>query len=146
MGRDPTEQAAPDLFSTDLVRDASAVSTKPPATETPVNAPSQKHVLPKKLRHAIAQLNDAEWDELFKIAFDEAKRRGRLPRNFETDLATLWSRRRSDLASKPTPPTDKPRQVNISEVSLTRGQVNAVRAAFKAGITPYELRDSSGFL
>ena len=28
------------------------------------------------------------------------------------------------------------RPVDIAEVSLTRGQVNAVRAAFKAGITP----------
>jgi hypothetical protein len=30
-------------------------------------------------------------------------------------------------------------------LSLTRGQVNAVRAAFKAGIAPPELRGSSGF-
>jgi predicted DNA-binding protein (UPF0251 family) len=46
------------------------------------------------------------------------------------------SRRPSDLAIKPTPPTDKRRKAGVAEVSLTRGQVNAVRAAFKAGITP----------
>jgi hypothetical protein len=33
-------------------------------------------------------------------------------------------------------PKIKPVKLNAAEVSLTRGQVNAVRSAFKAGITP----------
>jgi hypothetical protein len=130
MGRDPTDQAAPDLFSTNAVRDA---SPSPTATEQTVDKSSQRHILPKNLRHAVKHLSDGELDELFTAAFDEAKRRGRLPRNFETDLAP--SSRPSHLATKRTLPTHKPRRVDISEVSLTLGQVNAVRAAFKAGIT-----------
>jgi len=34
--------------------------------------------------------------------------------------------------------------VDIAEVSLTRGQVNAVRAAFKAGITPTRIARQFG--
>jgi hypothetical protein len=43
------------------------------------------------------------------------------------------------MAKMPSPPTEKRRHVNIAEVPLTRGQVNAVRAAFKAGITPLRI-------
>jgi predicted DNA-binding protein (UPF0251 family) len=135
MGRDAAAEGSPDLFSTNAVRDASATSTKPiSATEAVADTSSQRHILPKNLRHAVKHLSDGELDELFEVVFDEAKRRGRLPRNAETNLAPS-SRRPSDLATKPTPPTDKRRKVDIAEVSLTQGQVNAVRAAFKAGIT-----------
>jgi transposase-like protein len=34
--------------------------------------------------------------------------------------------------------------VDIAEVSLTRGQLNAVRAAFKAGITPSRIARQFG--
>jgi hypothetical protein len=60
------------------VRDA---SPSPTATEPIANKSSQRHILPKNLRHAIRQLSDGELDELFEVAFDEAKRRGRLPRD-----------------------------------------------------------------
>jgi predicted DNA-binding protein (UPF0251 family) len=143
MGRDPTERGTSDLFSTNVVRDASPSPTKPIAAAEPVNKPSQRHILPKNLRHAIKQLSDGELDQLFEVAFDEAKRRGRLPRNVETDLGSS-SRRPSDLATKPMPPTDKRRKVDIAAVSLTQGQVNAVRAAFKAGITPSRIARQFG--
>ena len=139
MGRDPTDQAAPDLFSTNAVREA---SPSPTATEPTAAKSSQRHILPKNLRHAVKQLSDGELDELFEAAFDEAKRRDRLPRD-ETDSAPS-SRRPSHLATKRTPPTDKRRRVDISEVSLTQGQVNVVRAAFKAGITPSRIARQFG--
>ena len=144
MGRNRAEQVIPDLFSTNVVRDASPSPTKPIAAAEPVNKPSQRHILPKNLRHAVKQLSDKELDELFEVAFDEAKRRGRLPRNVETDLAAPPSRRPSDSATKPTPSTDKPRQMDVSKVSLTQGQVNAVRAAFKAGVTPSRIARQFG--
>jgi hypothetical protein len=144
MGRDPTERGTPDLFSTNVVRDASPSPTKPIAAAEPVNKPSQRHILPKNLRHAVKQLSDSELDELFGVAFDEAKRRGRLPRNVETDLAAPPSRRPSDLATNQTPRTDKRRKLDIAEVSLTQGQLNAVRAAFKAGITPSRIARQFG--
>jgi hypothetical protein len=52
-------------------------------------------------------------------------RRGRLP---PTDQTTNRSSR--------TDKSSHARQVEAATVSLTRGQVNAVRAAFKAGIKP----------
>jgi hypothetical protein len=52
-------------------------------------------------------------------------RRGRLP---PTDQTT---NRSSETDKSP-----HKRQVEAARVSLTRGQVNAVRAAFKAGIKP----------
>jgi len=136
MGRDPAEQTPPDLFSTNAVRDASPPPPNPSATEATTQPEPQRHILPKNLRHAVKQLNDGELDELFEAAFDETKRRGRLPRNIETDLAPS-SRRPSDFATKR-------QRLEISDVSLTRGQVNVVRAAFKAGITPSRIARQFG--
>jgi hypothetical protein len=133
MGRDPAEPAIADLFSTD---EAKAVVPLPPtagATKEARESALQRHILPKNLRHAVSQLSDGELDELFAVAFDEAKRRGRLPQSVSADLVPL-ARLPSELARKP--PTGKRRQVDIVEVPLTRGQVNAIRAAFKAGISP----------
>ena len=135
MGRDTAEQATPDLFSTNTVRDALAASPKPiSAANTP--AFPQRYILPKNLDHAVKQLSDGELDQLFKAAFDEAKRRGRLPRTVATD-STPSSRRPADLLTKRSSATDKSkrRKVDVAEVSLTRGQVNAVRSAFKVGVT-----------
>ncbi len=145
MGRDPTERGTSDLFSTNVVRDASPSPTKPIAAAEPVNKPSQRHILPKNLRHAIKQLSDKELDELFEVVFDETRRRGRLPRNVETDLRPS-SRRPSELVAKRSPVMDKSqrRKVDIAEVSLTQGQLNAVRAAFKAGITPSRIARQFG--
>jgi hypothetical protein len=143
MGRDKTEQAPSDLFSTDVVRDASAPPTKPPATQAAANTSPQRHILPRNLRHAVSQLSDGELDELFEAALDEAKRRGRLPWNIETDSAPP-SRSPSQSVTKRSPPTDKRRKVEIAEVPLTRSQLNAVRAAFKAGITPSRIARQFG--
>jgi hypothetical protein len=75
MGRDPAEQGAPDLFWTDMVRDASSSATKPTAAAPPVaDTSTQRHVLPKNLRHAVAQLSNEELDALCEVAVEEAKR------------------------------------------------------------------------
>ena len=129
MGRDPAEQPTPDLFSTGSVRDASP-PPKPRPTEPAADTSSQRHVLPKNLRHAVKQLSDGELDELFEVAFDETKRRGRLPWSIGAESTS--SRRPSDLLTKRK--AVRQRKADITEVLLTRGQVNAVRAAFKVGI------------
>ena len=100
-------------------------------------------MLPKNLRHAISQLSDGELDALFEAAFDEAKRRGRLPQSVRTDV-TPTDLRPSELTTKRSPPTAKRRQANIAEVPLTGGQVKAIRAAFKAGITPSRIARQFG--
>jgi hypothetical protein len=144
MGRDVTEQAAPDLFSTDELRDTSPAPTKPiAATEAAADTSTRRHVLPKNLSHAVTQLSDTELDQLCKAAFDEAKRRRRFRWSIGTD-STPSSRRPSDLITKRSPRTDKRRQADIAEVPLARGQLNAVRAAFKAGITPSRIARQFG--
>jgi hypothetical protein len=141
MGRDPAEPAIPGLLSTDGAKAAVASPTGDAAKE--VAEPAQRHVLPKNLRHAVSQLSDGELDELFEAAFDEAKRRGRLPKSGRMDL-TPSPPRPSELTTRRLPPTAKQRQVDIPEVSLTRGQVNAIRASFKAGITPSRIARQFG--
>ena len=117
MGRDPTHQVTPDLFST-AVGGASS-----PATKQISSSHEPRHVLPKDLPNAVKHLNDEELDRLLAATLAEAKRRGR-----DTTL------------------TDKryPSRNAEAAVSLTRGQLNAVRAAFKAGITPARIARQFG--
>ena len=127
MGRDTAEQATPDLFSTDAVRDASPSPTKPTlTTKAAADASAQRYILPKNLRHAISQLSDGELDDLCEAAFDEAKQRRRLRWSVGYAMVT----KRSPVTKK----LERTRTDN-AELLLTRGQLNAVRAAFKAGIT-----------
>jgi hypothetical protein len=145
MGRDRGQQTSPDLFSTGAAGDASPPPSLPAAESTAEPAP-QRHVLPKNLRKAVKHLNDAELDLLHAATLEEMKRRGRLPASVGVD----WQQsphRPSDLLTKRSLPTDKTshrRHADIPEVSLTRGQVNAVRSAFKAGITPARIARQFG--
>ena len=127
MGRERSEQVLPDLFSMDAVRDAS--TPQHATTDATAEPKPQRHVLPKNLRNAVKHLNDGELDLLHAATLEEMKRRGRLPRVRVDSENPL---------TKPPSPTDKAshrRQADLPQVSLTRGQINAVRAAFKAGIT-----------
>jgi hypothetical protein len=140
MGHHPAEQPIPDLFSTDMVRDASPPRPKPSTPKaTPESAP-RRHILPKTLRNVVKHLSDGELDLMHAATLEEMKRRGTLPLGVETDLRSLGHRFnvRPGLPMKRTPAKNQSQRgpVDIPEVSLTRGQVNAVRAAFKAGITP----------
>jgi hypothetical protein len=117
MGRRRTLQAAPDLFSM-----APFGETTPPATKGASSEQERRHILPKDLPSAVKHLDDEELDRLLAVALAEAKRRGR----------------RSPATDKPSP---KRQPV---AVSLTRGQVNAVRAAFKAGVTPARIARQFG--
>jgi hypothetical protein len=143
MGRDPAEQATPDLFSTNTVGDASPSPPKQGGTEAATEAAPQRHILPKNLRTAVKHLSDSELDLMHAVTLEEMKRRGRMPPSVGTDT-TPSSRRPSDLPTKRVPRTGDRRQADIGEVSLTRGQVNAVRSAFKAGITPSRIARQFG--
>lgn len=134
MGRDRGEQPTPDLFSTATVRDGSPSPTNPiPATQPTADASSQRHVLPKNLRKAVKHLSDGELDLLHAATLEEMGRRGRLP---PTDQTTN--------RSSGTDKSSHGRQGEAATVSLTRGQVNAVRAAFKAGIKPSRIARQFG--
>jgi len=86
--------------------------------------------------------------EHFAATIEEMKRRGRLPPGVETDLRSLGHRFnvRPDLPAEADirKESTQRRLVDIAEVSLTRGQLNAVRAAFKAGITPSRIARQFG--
>jgi hypothetical protein len=145
MGRDPAKQPTPDLFPTATVRDASAPPTKLPATEAATETAAQRHVLPKNLPNAIKHLTDGELDFLYAATFEELNRRGRIPPGVETGSQS--PRRRFDSRpnlQKQSTPTKKRSNLDIAEVPLTQGKLNAVRAAFKAGVTPSRIARQSG--
>ena len=88
----------------------------------------RRYLLPKDLPNALKRLDDGELASLLAAALDEAKRRGKLPSSLAaSDDPTPRSRKRNE------PSKGRPAHAVLS---LTRGQVNAVRAAFKAGIAP----------
>jgi predicted DNA binding protein len=75
------------------------------------------------LVNALKYLDDEELDRLIAAAFAEMRRR-----------------RRQLPSDKPTPEMAR----DLTPASLTRGQLNAVRAAFKAGITPTRIARQFG--
>jgi predicted DNA-binding protein (UPF0251 family) len=137
MGRDLTHQATPDLFSTDMVRDASPPPTRRvSATEAATDTDSKRHVLPNDLPNAVKYLTDSELDLLITASVEEAKRRGRL-------LPSIQPNSTDESVRKQSPSEDQ-RQAEVANVSLTRGQANAVRAALKAGIKPSQIARQFG--
>jgi hypothetical protein len=128
MGRDPAEQVTPEPFSTDMVRDGSATASASPTIKATTETAPQRYVLPMNLRNAVKHLSDSELDLMHAATLEEMKRRGRTPQSVEAK----------------SPPIEKRRHVDITEVPLTRGQVNAVRSAFKAGITPSRIARQFG--
>jgi hypothetical protein len=132
MRRHRSQLATPDLFSTEVVRGALPQVS---AAMTAADRTSQRHVLPKDLPSAVKHLTDTELDLLITASVEEAKRRGRLPPSV-----------------KPSPPVDPERsssskdkrRAELTTISLTRGQVNAVRASFKAGIPPSRIARQFG--
>jgi hypothetical protein len=89
-----------------------------------MSAHERRHILPDDLPNAIKHLSDRELDLLITASLEEAKRRGRAPPGVQAESVPNRSS-----------PTGNRRQV-VATVSLTRGQINAVHAAFKAGIKP----------
>jgi len=109
----------PDLFSASPSARASETPADPkPAFAADIEA---RHLLPKDLAGSLKRLDDADIDTLLAAVTAEAERRGRL--------------------LKPQPPAEaKPtdRRIAVEEGAggLTKGKLNAVRAAFKAGVKP----------
>jgi hypothetical protein len=125
MGHQRTPSSTSDLFSTALVRDGAPPRVSASTDSVTV---SQRHVLPQDLPNALKHLTDTELDLLITTAVDEVKRRGRLPPKIDRN-----------------PPDESKRtRVELATGSLTRGQVNAVRAAYKAGITPSQIARQFG--
>jgi hypothetical protein len=129
MGSDPDERTAPDLFP-------AVTASALPASKATTESEPRRYVLPKNLRNAVKYLSDGELDLMHTATVEELKRRGRMPKSAETDLPAS-----PDLTKSPATTAAK---LNAAENSLTRGQVNAVRSAFRAGITPSRIAREFG--
>src|SRR6516165_6507961 len=90
--------------------------------QSPPSAPS-RHVLPADLPNAIRYLDDQELNQLLCAVIAEQKRRGK------KDPAKISRARRVEV---------------VPSVTLTQGKLNAVRAAFKAGVTPSRIARQFG--
>jgi hypothetical protein len=121
-----SEATTPDLFSA-----PSATRAPEPLSPNKVvqdNQASQpRPLLPKDLAGALKRLDDAEIDALLSAVTAEAGRRNR-------------------LLSSSTKRIGQPPQAIAGHAasSLTKGQLNAVRAAFKAGVRLLRLHGNSG--
>jgi hypothetical protein len=110
----PIQPTFPNLVAPMAAERAPAATIRGRQIERP------QYRLPKNLPAALAQLEHAELDDLLNAVIDEAMRRGRMPKSITTP----------PTACRPRQPAPTP------DPGLTRGQVNAVRAAFKAGVKP----------
>jgi hypothetical protein len=111
----------PDLFSAPPPARASdpLVVQKAALPADEQKASERRHLLPKDLVRSLMRLDDAEIDLLLSAVTTEAQRRGRLPKRQPHAEGKLAGRRTA-----------------VEEIShgLTKGKLNAVRAAFKAGV------------
>jgi len=118
MGSGSNPSIKDDLFSAQRSPDTSPPSVDQPKsthTDEPVAASSQSYALPQNLPSALSHLDDDQLDRLLAAVMAEQQRRGKtLPVTIETS-------RKQRTKEVPT--------------NLTLGKLNAVRAAFKAGVT-----------
>jgi hypothetical protein len=146
-----SRQPAPDLFKV-----AAAIKVAPVETQVIVpevaslsvgQPPAPRHLLPRDLPGALARLDDSEIDALLAAVIEEAKRRNRLSsspmaRSQDTNRGPRLSQAKTTAMQMPA----QTRQTRADDdaPSLTRSQVNAVRAAFKAGVKPFTIARQFG--
>ena len=122
----PTRRPAettPDLFSALPTLAAAGPSAAPKSKAGPDSlALQQRHFLPEDLAGALRQLDDVKIDALLSAVTTEAERRGLRPP--------------SPAKEKPVADAKPQRRQETGKGSLTIGKLNAVRAAFKAGVKP----------
>ena len=121
-------------------------SNSPPRSSSTEDKSSPRHVLPRDLSNALQQLDDLELDKLLAATRHELQRRGRLTTS-TPEIRPATHIGAGERASKPSIATEKlseRRQPDEPDVALTQGQVNAVRATFKAGITPSRIARQFG--
>jgi predicted DNA-binding protein (UPF0251 family) len=117
MGRPRNPPTTPDLFSMASTRSlSSSPPNLPPSSQaTTTKAPSLQFALPKDLPNAIKGLEDQDLNRLLTAALAEQARRSKKSSVSHENLHK--------------------RRVEAVAVPLTLGKLNAVRAAFKAGVT-----------
>jgi hypothetical protein len=124
-----TPSKTPDLFSSASTRESSSPSADQPSSSLVIaksvnNLSAPRHILPRDLPTAVKQLDDRELDRLLSVVLEEQRRRRRNVPVSHEGSAKL--------------------RLDVAQTSLTRGQINAVRAAFKAGVTPSRIARQFG--
>jgi hypothetical protein len=114
----------PDLFGATAEREPVSLSVAKP-TAAPAAPAAPRIVLPQDLPSAIKQLDNQELDRLAAAVLAEQQARG------GGSVAG---------ADKPAPKG----RVEAIPVSLSTGKINAVRAAFKAGVKPTQIARQFG--
>jgi hypothetical protein len=123
MGTPPHRLPVLDSFSSRGQASPSSSSANSSAAanrETEI-APPSRYVLPKDLDAAIKHLDDQQLNRLVSVALEERTRR-----------------KKSILHDK------SQRNAQIVSPRLPQGKLNAVRAAFKAGVTPARIAREFG--
>ena len=116
--------AESDRFATPSADQSPAPLAKSPQSTINWPVSSARYVLPNNLQEMIRRLEGQELDRLITVALAEQKRRGKqLPLPAETS---------------------RKRQIETVAVTLTRSKINAVRAAFKAGVKPSRIARQFG--
>jgi hypothetical protein len=100
---------------------SSSVNSPAAASQETEAVPSSRYVLPKDLHAAIKHLDDQQLDRLVAVALEERARR-----------------------KQPPVPSQRQRNADAGSPSLPQGKLNAVRAAFKAGVTPARIAREFG--
>jgi hypothetical protein len=112
----------PDLSSMPH-REHAALPPNSPKPTADKAASSSRHILPSDLSAAIKHLNDQELDQLQAALATELQRRGKKP---------------------PVSNKIPSKQVEAAVISLTPTKLNAIRAAFQAGVRPSKIAKQFG--
>jgi predicted DNA-binding protein (UPF0251 family) len=145
-----TQQQTADLFQAEGTQESGRTHTTSAQQSAAVVSAAEKlssrHVLPRDLSNALKQLDDGELDRLFAATRHELQQRGRLPTSTPVIRSTthMGTEQRASDQSTTTEESPERRQPEEPNVALTPGQVNAVRATFKAGITPTRIARQFG--
>jgi hypothetical protein len=147
-----TQQQTADLFQAASAQESCRTYTPTRLTSAEQSAAvmsaadklSSRHVLPRDLSSALNQLDDGELDRLLEATRDELQRRGRSLTPVIRPTTQMSTEQRASSESTKTEKSPKRRQPEEPNVALTQGQVNAVRATFKAGITPSRIARQFG--
>src|SRR5262245_32910354 len=154
MPSNRTQQQTAELFQAAGVQESCRTHTSARLTSAQRSAAalsgaeklSSRQVLPRDLSNALEHLDDGELDRLFAATRHELQRRGRLPTSTPVIRSTthMGTEQRASDQSTTTEESPERRQPEEPSVALTSGQVNAVRATFKAGITPSSIARQLG--
>jgi hypothetical protein len=136
MGRKYIEEQTPNLFPTEGASGPSSYQVDDVKARRP-----RRPALPKDLPTAIKYLDNGDLDRLLRAAMEEVRRRGRLPPAPENPR-NIDSRSGEPSLTERLPTPQRP--ARAAAIPLTQGQMNAVRAAFKAGVTPARIARQFG--